>query len=361
MENYYALILAGGGGTRLWPVSRKEKPKQMLSLVDDMTMFQMAVRRLSPMFPPSRIFVVTGRNYAEEMREDAPEIPIENFIIEPFARDSGPAVALSLAVIAERDPQAVVTMLTADHYIANEEKFRDVLAVAYQIAQQDKIVTLGIKPNEPSTGFGYIERGARLGAIDGHAYHVATRFTEKPDIVKATQFVASGRYSWNSGMFIWKVSQGLAEFERQQPQMYDLIHAIRQAIGTSEYETILEQAWEKIPKKSIDYAIMEGAKQMTVIPTDIGWSDVGTWASVFDVLEKDELGNCVKGKLADKFIPLDTHKTFVYSDRLIVTIGVEDLIVVETDGVLLICHKDRSQEVKEVVTYLSENGSQDYL
>ncbi len=361
MEHYYALILAGGGGTRLWPLSRKDKPKQMIPLLNEDTMFQMAVNRLQPLFPPERILVVTGQKYVDDMRRDAPDIPAENFIVEPFGRDSGPAVALGLAVLAHRDPLATVAMVTADHHIAQEGKFRDVLEAAHEIAQEGKTVTLGIKPDSPSTGFGYIQRGSRLGTSNGFDYHIATRFTEKPDIVRASQFVSSGRYSWNSGMFIWTVAQGMAEFERQQPDIYTVIQTIQASVDKPDFEAILSVEWAKMPKKSIDYAIMEGAQNMSVIPVDIGWNDVGTWSSVFDVLEKDGLGNCAKGKQAEKRIALDTHKTFVYSDRLIVTIGVDNVIVVETEDVLLICHKDRAQEVKEVVNYLSENGNGDYL
>jgi mannose-1-phosphate guanylyltransferase len=361
MKDYYALILAGGGGTRLWPLSRKDKPKQMLHLVNEKTMFQMAVDRLAPIFPPDHIFIVTGATYVEEMANDTPHIPRENFIVEPFGRDNGPAVALALAVIAERHPNATLAMLTADHYIANEARFTDVLRAAYDVAQEGRIVTLGIKPSAPSTGFGYIQRGAWLGKSNGYDYHIATRFTEKPDIVKATQFLASGRYSWNSGMFIWTIQQGLEEFERQQPATYALMQTIRAHVGKPDFADVLAGLWGDMPKKSIDYAIMEGAKQMSVIPVDIGWSDVGTWASVFDVLEKDELGNTVKGKMAERWIPLDTYRTFVYSDRLIVTIGVQDIIVVETDDVLMICHRDRTQDVKDIVNYLSENGNAEYL
>jgi mannose-1-phosphate guanylyltransferase len=361
MEHFYALILAGGGGTRLWPVSRKDTPKQNLPLIHEDTMFQVAVNRLLPLFPAERIFIVTGRNYVAQMHQDAPVIPLENFITEPFGRDNGPAVALALTHIHHRDPLATVAMVTADHHIGEEARFREALTAAYQIAQEGRIVTLGIKPTFPSTGFGYIQRGAKEGNTHGFDYFRALKFTEKPKLAMAERFLASRQYSWNSGMFIWTSAQGLAEFARQQPNIMSLLDTLQPTIGTDQYDHTLDAIWQDMPKKSIDYAIMEGAQNMTVIPVDIGWNDVGSWASVFDILEKDGLGNCVKGKLADKYIPINANSTFVYSDRLVVAIGVEDIIVVETDDVLLICHKDRTQDVKEVVQYLSENGNSDYL
>lgn len=361
MEHYYALILGGGGGTRLWPLSRQEKPKQMLRLIDNTTMFQAAVRRLQPLFPVERIFVSTGHQYVAQMRADAPELPRENFIVEPSGRDSGPAVALALAHIHQRDPQATVAILTSDHFIRKEDTFRDVLEAAYHIAQEGKIVTLGIKPDTPATEFGYIERGAKLGTVAGFNYHVAARFTEKPDKVRASHFVASGRYSWNSGMFIWTTARALGEFKRQQPAWYALLQTLQAAIDTPNYEAVLNEIWLQFPKRSLDYAIMEGARDMVVIPTDIGWNDIGSWAALFDVLDKDGLGNVARGQSADDWIALDTHDTFVMSEKRIVTIGVEDLIVVETKDVLMICRKERSQDIKEVVNYLRENNQDDYL
>lgn len=361
MEHYYALILAGGGGTRLWPMSRNDKPKQMLPLVNDHTMFQEAVYRLQPLLSPDKVYVVTGQKYVQAMRADVPEIPAENFIAEPYGRDNAPAVALALSVIHQRDPQAVVAMLTADHHIAKREQFRDVLAAAHEIAQMGRIVTLGISPTFPSTGFGYIKQGTKQGVANGFGYHNAERFTEKPDIVKATRFLASGTYSWNSGMFIWKTHQAMQEFERQQAPMYALMQKLMPSVDTPEFERVLSEVWEDMPRISIDFAIMEGARDMSVIPIDIGWSDVGSWASLFDLLDRDKLGNAVRGKKSDNAVMLDTHNTLMFTDRLAVAIGIEDLVLVETDDVLMICHKDRTQDVKQIVQYLRDNGNQEYL
>lgn len=360
MKHYYALILAGGGGTRLWPMSRQSKPKQMLPLIGEHSMFETSVTRLAPLFTPQQIFISTGQNYVDDLKAAAPEIPPENFIVEPSARNNAAAVGLAIAVIQKRDPDAIIAMLTADHHIAKIDIFRNVLAAAHTIASGGKIVTLGISPSFPSTGFGYIQQGEEIGQTGGFTYCEADRFTEKPDAVRATQFIASGKYSWNSGMFIWQAKKAMAEFERQQPDMHKLLQTLQPAVDTPHFDSTLDSIWERMPRISIDFAVMEDAEGMAVIPIDIGWSDVGTWSSLYDVLQLDGFGNCGKSN-GDRRIVLDTKNSLVYTDKLAVAIGVEDIIVVETDDVLMICHKERAQQVKEIVDYLRENDMEDYL
>jgi mannose-1-phosphate guanylyltransferase len=360
MKNYYALILAGGGGTRLWPMSRQSRPKQMLPLIGQTSMFTTSVERLAPLFQPEQIFISTGQSYIEDLQAEAPNIPGENFILEPSARNNAAAVGLAIAVIHKRDPNAVVAMLTADHHISKLDVFRDLLAASHAIAEQGKIVTLGISPTFPATGFGYIQQGEKQGISLGFDYCQALRFTEKPDLVRATQFVGSGKYSWNSGMFIWQASKAMREFERQQPGMYQLLQKLQAAVDTADFQTTLENIWEEMPRISIDYAIMENAADMVVIPVDIGWSDVGTWSSLYDILDQDRFGNCGKNG-AERRIVLDAHHSLLFSDKLTVAIGVDNIIVVETDDVLMICHKDRAQDVKEIVEYLRQNNMEDYL
>jgi mannose-1-phosphate guanylyltransferase len=352
--------MAGGGGTRLWPLSRQETPKQLLPLVEEHSMFKASVERLSPLFTPEQIYVVTGRKYADALRAHAPQIPAKNFIVEPYGKESGPAAGLGISVIQKRDPQAVVAVLTADHHITKKEAFRDALAAAYDIAQKGYIVTLGISPSYPATGFGYIRQGEELIRVNGLTCYMSQGFTEKPNVVAATGFVASGEYTWNSGMFIWKAEQAMAEFQRQQPKTYAAFQDLMPAIDTPEFESKLEDIWGEVAKLSLDYAVMEGAEKIAVIPIDIGWNDVGSWASLYDVLKLDKFGNAFKGKLPEKVV-LDTKNTLIFSDKLTVTIGIEDIVVVDTPDALLICRKDRAQDVKEVVNHLLTSKNYKYL
>ncbi len=350
-EHYYAMIMAGGGGTRLWPMSRSHTPKQLLPLVEDRSMFRVSVERLAPLFTPDRIYVVTGRKYAAALQAQAPEIPARNFIIEPYGKDSGPAAALGMSVIKQRDPQAVVAILTADHHISDKQGFRNALAVAYDQATQGRIVTLGIMPNFPSTAFGYIQRGETLDKAGGFEICRAVSFTEKPDVNRAVEFIVSGDYSWNSGMFIWHVDTAMQEFERQRPALYASLRELMPTVDTPAYEETLNRVWEQIERIALDYAVMEGAHNMAIIPVNIGWSDVGSWGSLFEMVELDDDGNSFRGKMPS-YIAIDTKNALVYANKLTVIIGMEDIVVVDTDDALMICHKDRTQQVKDVVQKL---------
>jgi len=357
VEHYYAMIVAGGGGTRLWPLSRNDMPKQLLPLIEDHSMFKISVERLAPLFTPDQIYVVTGPKYVDLMRAEAPEIPTQNFIVEPYGKESGPAALLGITVIQKRDPQATVAILTADHHISQKQAFRDALHAAHEVAQKRYIVTLGIAPTFPSTGFGYIRQGDELCQMNGYnAYH-SRGFTEKPDTEKAEQFLTSGEYSWNSGMFIWKADTAMSEFQRQQPEMYAQFAELTPTVDTPQFNTTLNTVWEKIKKISLDYAVMEGAQNMAVIPVDIGWNDIGSWASLFEILPLDSSGNSLKGSRLN----LDTRNTLIVSDKFVVTIGVEDLVVIETSDAILVCHKDRTQDVKEIVNQLRATNQDRYL
>jgi mannose-1-phosphate guanylyltransferase len=235
-----------------------------------------------------------------------------------------------------------------------------VLKAAHDLAQKGYIATLGISPSYPATGFGYIRQGELITNIGGFDCYVAVKFTEKPDFETATTFLASGEYTWNSGMFIWKADQAMSEFKRQQPKMYEQFILLAPTVDTPEYDRKLEEIWEKIDKISLDYAVMEGAEKMAVIPAEFGWNDIGSWAAMYDVLNLDQAGNVVKGNQSERVL-LDTKNTLVYSDKLVVTIGVEDIIVIETPDSLLICHKDRTQDVKEVVNHLRKTKNDKFL
>jgi mannose-1-phosphate guanylyltransferase len=360
MEHYYAVILAGGGGTRLWPMSRNDVPKQFLPLVEENSMFRVSIERLAPLFTPEQIYVVTGRKYVDVMRADAPEIPPENFIVEPDGKNTAPAAALAVTVIQKRDPQATMALLTADHHIAYKDKFRRVLEAAYTLAQEDLIITLGISPSLPSTGFGYIRRGELLREIDGFACYRSLGFTEKPDTKTAAYFIRSGEYSWNSGMFIWRTDRALKEFAQHQSEIYRLMMELQPTVDTPDYDARLAEVWEQMPKVQIDAGMMEKSEHIAVIPVDIGWSDVGSWDALFDVLDLDTDGNGFRGSAPNRLV-IDTKNTLVYSDKLTVTIGIEDLVIVDTQDVLMICRKDRTQDVRKVVDMLRDMKHETYL
>jgi len=349
MEHFYALIMAGGGGTRLWPLSRQSRPKQVLALTEERTMIQVTVERLDGLLAPESIFVVARQEVTELLRESVPQIPAENFIIEPEARNSGPAAALGTYFIAHRDPDAVIAVLSADHHISDEDAFRNSMCTAADFAAKGYIVTIGIKPNHPSTGFGYIKREKEIGSSYGLTAYESGGFREKPDAETAARFIQSGLYSWNAGMFIWQARTIKAEFERQQPEMAQGLTQIANDIGK------LGLLWETFPKQSIDYLIMEKAEKVAVVPVDMGWSDVGTWSSLYELLGKDEQGNARRSE-NEHHIQIDSRNTLIVGEKTVVTIGVEDLVIVETEDVILICKRDRAQDVKLVVDALKKDG-----
>jgi len=361
IDHYYAVIMAGGGGTRLWPLSRQSKPKQMLRLIEERSLFQTSVQRLDEVFPPERILVVTVAEQAKELQEQSPRIPKENYLIEPMPRGTASVVGLAALALQARDPEAVMVVLTSDHFIGNEEGFRRMLVAAQEAAREGHLVTLGITPSYAATGYGYIQRGECVATYGGFDGCQVLRFKEKPDEMQAQRMLADGDHAWNSGMFVWRVERVLAEFAAQMPKLYAGLQEIRRHWGTPESPAVLQRVWGKLESETIDYGIMEGARDVIVLMADdLEWNDVGSWESLFDVLPADPQGNIVMG---GQHIGVDTRSSLVYVNqehRLIVTIGVDDLVVVDTGDVLLVCRKDQAQKVRQVVKQLKESG-QDYL
>lgn len=361
LEHYYAVIMAGGGGTRLWPLSRKARPKQMLALFDEHTLFQTSVHRLDGIFPPQNIFVVTVAEQAGLLRQQCPEIPEQNFLLEPFGRGTASVVGLAGLAIKQIDPDGIMAVLGSDHFIKDEVLFREVLISAGQAAKDGHLVTLGIEPSFPATGFGYIQKGAQVGIYEQRQIYAVLKFKEKPTLEQAREMLRDGQHLWNSGMFFWKVDRILGEIQRQMPELSNGLARIEQDWGTATTAQTIQEVWQGLNSQTIDFGVMEGAQDVVVLPAlGLGWSDVGSWDSLFDVLAADQAGNIVIG---GEHIGLETNNSLVYMNqphRLIVTIGVSNLVVVDTGDVLLVCEKDKAQQVRQVVNWLKENGK-DYI
>lgn len=361
-NNYYAVIMAGGGGTRLWPLSRSNRPKQLLKLGSERTLFQLACDRLNGLFPPDRILVVTVAEQAIELQKQVPEIPKDNYLLEPMPRGTASVVGLAATVLYKRDPQAVMAILTADHFIENIPYFQKLLRVAYKVTQSNILVTLGITPTVPTTGYGYIHRGDLLDTVDGQQVNQVLQFKEKPSAAAAQKMLNEGDHDWNSGMFIWQAKDILAEFSDQMPDLAAALESIATAWGTDSQEKVIQALWPKIIPQTIDYGIMERAQRVAVLPAaGLGWSDVGSWDSLFEVLTPDKNGNIL---LNSQNVSIGTQNNLVLSDgsnRLITTIGVEDLVIIDTADILLVCKREDSQKVREAVQMLKESDQTRYL
>ena len=361
-SNYYAVIMAGGGGTRLWPLSRKSMPKQMLALTGERTLYQMAFDRLKNLFSPKHVFVVTVASQIEFLAQQTPEIPRENYLIEPMPKGTATVVAYAANALKKKDPNAIMAVLTADHLIANVPAFEGVLKTAYEAAYAGYLVTLGIVPKFPSTGYGYIHRSTEeLQGFSKPVYRVES-FREKPDLDTAKEMLASGDYDWNSGMFIWQVKTILSAFEQHMPELSAKMNEMFAAESQAQLNERVQALWPTIQAQTIDYGIMEHVKNVVVVPAaDLNWNDVGSWDSLFDVLQSDESCNIILGA---EHLGIDTKDTLVCSnqkDRLIVTIGVENLVIVDTGDAVLISDRERVQEVREVVKQLQALKKETYL
>jgi mannose-1-phosphate guanylyltransferase len=338
MNNYQAVIMAGGSGTRFWPLSRKARPKQLLPILGGVSLLHDTVERLFPMFTPDQIYVVVGKQYVETVRDSLPMLPAENVLEEPIGRDTAPCVGFSAAYMEWRHPGSTFCILPADHFVGEKEKFHDALRGGYEQAQSDALVTFGVPPRYAATGYGYLERGVE---------DRVARFCEKPDRATAETFVSSGKHYWNSGIFVWKAKTILGEIETHLPDHFKGLNTIADSFGTDRFTTTYLDEFTKMEKISIDYGVMEKADKVVMIEADFDWDDVGSWkaAAARRPTETEGLVECI-----------DTEDSLVISteDHLVATLGVKGLVVVHTPDATLIVPKEDSEGLKKLIEKLRE-------
>ena len=354
------VIMAGGKGERFWPKSRVNMPKQFLSLTDDgKSMIQHTVERLKDIVEFENIYVVTNELYKGLVSDHIPSIPKENIIVEPVAKNTAPCIGLAAIHIAKKNPDSKMIVLPADHLIKFNEIFTDTLKTALDVVENgDNLATIGITPNYPETGYGYINFTKGENFKDSANVYEVLRFVEKPNLEKAKEYLTSGQYLWNSGMFVWKASTILKNFKEYLPEIYEGLQKIGESINTEEYEEVLRKEFPNLPSESIDYGIMEKAKNIYVIPGNFGWDDVGSWLSLERINKTNQDGNVISGNV----ISIKTKNSIIQgNEKLIATIGLEDIVIVDTEDVTLICHKNNSQEVKEIINNLRICNRNEYL
>jgi mannose-1-phosphate guanylyltransferase len=352
----YVLVLSGGAGTRLWPLSRRGRPKQFLDLIGGRTLLQDTIDRVSETVPNERIFVVAPPEHRALIHEQLPELRSDHLVLEPYPRGNAAAVGLAMAALAVFDPEAVVAVLPSDHVVGNRGQFRKVLIAATAAAERGYLVTIGITPKGPDTGFGYLEAGERIELDAPVEVRTVKRFVEKPRRDAAERMVAAGGHYWNAGMFVWRVEEVLRAYARHLPRTAKAIDALREAVGSPRYESVLAEVWEETDRTTIDYGIAEKAENVAVVPADIGWQDVGSWGRLAELVSRAD--NWASGDQVTE----DAHDNYIWAPgKVVALVGVEGLVVVDTPDALLVTTKERSEDVKAVVDRLRREERQELL
>lgn len=344
----YAIIMAGGSGTRFWPKSTADYPKQFLNLLGKRSLLQKTVERIAPLVSDERVIVVTRQAYGDLVRQQLPELSEDSVIEEPVARNTAPCVAASAQLLLNRDPNAVMIVLPADHQILDEKAFINVLQTAVSAAESSRsLVTIGLKPSRPETGYGYIHyKREPVSSENGLNLHAVREFREKPDEKTAKEFLASGDYLWNSGMFVWRADVILEAFRTHQPGIYQLLDYLR---GDGDLNSNLRRFYEEAPSVSIDYAIMENAEDVKVIPAEVGWSDLGSWKVAHELAEKDANENSIEATHSSVHDSAGNLVRLADKKKVVALVGVENLAIIETEDALLVCDLDKSQDVRKVI------------
>lgn len=359
----YAVIMAGGSGTRFWPKSTQKLPKQFLSLFGKGTMIQNTAQRIEPLIPQEQVLVVTNEKYVDIVKEQLPKVPHANIVGEPVAKNTAPCVAIAAEMLYKNDPEAVMVVLPADHQIQDPEKFNTYLKAAIKKAESGhSLVTIGINPGRPETGYGYIHANNTIQEdFNSKPVHPVRGFKEKPDKETAQKFLEAGEYYWNSGMFIWKAKTILDEFESHLPEMYEQVKSAGKNLYGEDHEAAINQFYRSCESVSIDYGIMEHATNVFVVPGEFGWNDVGSWTAVYELGEKNASGNVIKAK---NVTSSKAEKNLIYSNsgKMISVVGLDGVAVVETEDAILVCKLDKAQNVKEIVQQLKDREEfQKYL
>lgn len=344
----YGVIMAGGKGERFWPVSTEKEPKPFLKIFGTKTLIQQTVERIIPLIPRENLLVVLGKKHLDLALEQLEEIPKENFLLEPMGKDTAACIGLASLYLERYNPEAIMVVLPADHYIPDVFMFREVLSVAIEAcARSDNLITLGIKPTRPEPGYGYILKGSLFDTIKGKDIYYTRGFFEKPDKDTALKYLENGNYYWNSGIFLWKNKVIQALLAKFMPELWQGLEIIRERLGNLDAQSIIHREYEKFQKISIDYGIMEKAKDVLMIPTDFSWDDVGNWVALERIFPKDGQGNVILGNHAG----IDTEGCIIYSSEdLVATLGISNLIIVYHQGKCLICHRDKVQDIKKLLT-----------
>lgn len=358
-NNHYVAIMAGGIGSRFWPKSRTSFPKQFLDILGTgKTLIQATFNRYSKIVPPENIYIVTSEDYTRIVQEQLPTLPPENIVAEPFRKNTAPCIGYIAFKIHQKNPNAVMIAAPSDNHIPDEENFSNIMNKALDfVSHINALTTIGIMPSHPNTGYGYIQH-EDIEVAPG-IYKVKT-FTEKPNLELAKAFIKSGDFLWNSGIFTWKCKTIIHAFEQHLPEVYELLYSEKEKLNTSEEKKIIEEIYSQFPSISIDFGIMEKANNVYTIPASFSWSDLGTWNSAHSNMEKDYFGNAVAGTDVMVF---DTHDCIIHTPgkKLVVVQGLEDYIIVDTNDVLLICKKEKEQDIKDYVAEVKKNKGDKYL